>query len=78
MTRDPNREAVELRQRLRDTEVRLRLLASAVVTQDPGAPTLARVLLGSVKMEMPGEPEAPADIQSVSRWPDPSDSKDQP
>lgn len=48
MTRNPHAEAADLRQRLRDTETRLRLLAAAVVAHEPGVESLARLLLGPI------------------------------
>ena len=45
MTRDPSGENARLRRRLNDTEARLRLLASAVLTDDGDARALARLLL---------------------------------
>jgi len=58
VSRDLQRENVALRQRLRDTETRLRLLAAAVAADDVGARTLARMLLsGSL------------DTDGVSQWP---------
>lgn len=66
MTRDPHRENAELRQRLRDTEVRLRLLAGAVAAGDPGAAALARTLLAA---RLSGD--------GVSPWP-PSTSVGEP
>lgn len=46
MSREPARENADLRAKLRDVQVRLRLLAGAVVAGDPGARELARMLLG--------------------------------
>lgn len=68
MTRDPVAEAVALRLRLRDTEVRLQLLAQAVVADPEAAQGLARLLL---QWTQPGEPEAPAEPQAVSLRPAP-------
>lgn len=68
MSRDLARENTELRHRLRDTQIRLRLLAGAVAANDPGAAALARLLTGAtigsdgVSQRPPsspsGEPEA--------------------
>ena len=61
MSRNPHAEAADLRQRLRDAETRLRLLAAAVAAGDPGAPTLARMLLGC-SMYADGVSESPPSI----------------
>lgn len=58
MTRNPHAEAAELRQRLRDTDTRLRLLAAAVVAHDPGVESLARLLLGA-RMDTDGVSQRP-------------------
>jgi hypothetical protein len=67
MTRDTQRENIALRQRLRDTESRLRLLASAVLADDAGAQALARLLLTSPD-------PARLDLDGVSPWPPSSHS----
>jgi len=46
VSRNPHAENAELRARLRDTELRLRLLAQAVAQGDPAAQPLAALLLG--------------------------------
>jgi hypothetical protein len=68
VTRNPHAEAAELRARLRETQTRLRLLAAAVAAGDPGAQSLARLLLaGNLDVDgvsqrppsiLPREPEA--------------------
>lgn len=58
MSRDLARENADLRTKLRDVQVRLRLLAGAVVAGDPGARELARMLLGG-SMEADGVSQRP-------------------
>lgn len=65
MSRNPTAEAAALRQRLQDVQTRLNLLAMAVIRNEPGAQTLARLLLAGT-LEHDGEmPEAAVDHQAV-------------
>lgn len=47
MSRDQARENAELRNRLRDCQLRLSLLASCVLNGDPAAQAMARALTGA-------------------------------
>ncbi len=74
MSRDLRRENAALRARLRDTETRLMLLASAVLAGDRAAEPLAR-LVAADRLKPDGESQEPPSPQSESQVPDPPTPK---
>lgn len=70
MTRNPNAENAELRARLRDVQVRLDLLAHAILADPDTAAGLARLLLSDPSGKLTGDSASQVPPSPFTREPE--------